>query len=501
MSQIKVSGRDITKGTLKAINVVANATPFGSLISGITELISEITQIYEAAQCNKKICNALLDRAKSAELALESLNRRRQGSEENFRKKEYYHAFLRFEMVLQQIKDFAIDVSQLQGFEKIFKANLVSEKFTQLTNDFDEVMKDLNFTMAISSDEQRINDQKNLKEDLDEMKKFFLEFEERNNKKIDILIEKVSIMNKQILNKANDSTSMINEIRTRQIAQSELKDPFPGQKDDVRGAIFKKVFEECSDVACKPVNLPKEEPKLTNFEYARPITEETSQISNLSKLLNWLAPEKMKGHANYVKAGYSYGLLPNKTIDLNGMDNVYIETTMPDIEFKELEFDNNTFETILPLKEGINLHNKGDDESMQKAWRCFVANADIGNPMAKFWKGYYLSKGYVTDKNLEEAKVLFKKAADYGLPDAQLHYAFTLIEDMKDQEKQKEYLKYLKLSADQGNKEAEYHLGKLYLKGSIVEADREIGLNYLRLAALNDHVKAREFIKKENIDI
>ncbi|CAG8718110.1 9056_t:CDS:2 [Cetraspora pellucida] len=58
--KIKVSGRDITKGTLRAINVVANATPFGSLISGITELISEITQIYEAAHCNKKICNALL---------------------------------------------------------------------------------------------------------------------------------------------------------------------------------------------------------------------------------------------------------------------------------------------------------------------------------------------------------------------------------------------------------------------------------------------------------
>ncbi|CAG8752929.1 14454_t:CDS:2, partial [Cetraspora pellucida] len=112
--------------------------------------------------------------------------------------------------------------------------------------------------------------------------------------------------------------------------------------------------------------------------------------------------------ANYVKADYSYGLLPNKTIDLNGIDSVYIEMTMPNIEFKELEFDNNTFETILPLKEDINLHNISNDES------------------------YYLSKGYVTDKNLEEAKLLFKKAANYWLSDAQLHYVFTLIEDIKD---------------------------------------------------------------------
>ncbi|CAG8827119.1 20873_t:CDS:1, partial [Cetraspora pellucida] len=69
------------------------------------------------------------------------------------------------------------------------------------------------------------------------------------------------------------------------------------------------------------------------------------------------------------------------------------------------------------------------------------------------------------------------------------------------EKKQKEFLKYLKLSADQGNEKAEYHLGKLYLKGSIVEADQEIGLSYLMLAALNDHVKAREFLNRKNIDI
>ncbi|CAG8851250.1 20658_t:CDS:1, partial [Racocetra persica] len=101
-------------------------------------------------QCNKKICGVLLDRVQSAELVLKSLNKKQQENKENFCKKEYYHTFLRFEMVLQQIKDFAIDITQLQGFEKLFKANLVSEKFTQLTNDFDRVMKDLNFTLAIS---------------------------------------------------------------------------------------------------------------------------------------------------------------------------------------------------------------------------------------------------------------------------------------------------------------------------------------------------------------
>ncbi|RIB23564.1 hypothetical protein C2G38_2032631 [Gigaspora rosea] len=113
--------------------------------------------------------------------------------------------------------------------------------------------------MAISSDEQRINDQKNLKEDLDEIKKFFIEFEERNSKRLNMLYEELLILKKQMSNKVNDSTSIINEIRTRQIAPNELKNPFPGQKDDIRGVIVKKVFGEYEDVACKSVTLPKED--------------------------------------------------------------------------------------------------------------------------------------------------------------------------------------------------------------------------------------------------
>ncbi|CAG8462653.1 9021_t:CDS:2 [Gigaspora rosea] len=131
MSQIKVSGLDITKGTLNAINVTANAiTPFGSLISGITE---------------------------------------------------------------------------------------------------------------------------SLKEDLDEMKEDIL------TTNLTQYFEQVSIMNKLILTKANDGTSIINKIQVRKIASNELKDPFPGRKEDLQGVTKKKIFKDYLDVACKPVTLPKEE--------------------------------------------------------------------------------------------------------------------------------------------------------------------------------------------------------------------------------------------------
>ncbi|CAG8793186.1 4260_t:CDS:1, partial [Racocetra fulgida] len=53
--------------------------------------------------------------------------------------------------------------------------------------------------------------------------------------------------------------------------------------------------------------------------------------------------------AKYVNTGYSYGLLPNKSIDLDRMNSICTRMMMPVIEFEELEFDNNAFETIMPL--------------------------------------------------------------------------------------------------------------------------------------------------------
>jgi hypothetical protein len=36
------------------------------------------------------------------------------------------------------------------------------------------------------------------------------------------------------------------------------------------------------------------EPKLTNFEYARLATDSTSNVTNLTEIVHWLAPEKLR---------------------------------------------------------------------------------------------------------------------------------------------------------------------------------------------------------------
>ncbi|CAG8736643.1 1383_t:CDS:2, partial [Acaulospora morrowiae] len=80
---------------------------------------------------------------------------------------------------------------------------------------------------------------------------------------------------------------------------------------------------------------------------------------------------------------------------------------------------------ILPLEEGIDAHKR---KERKKAWECFEIHAELGDPLAKFWKGYYLSEGYCTQKRPEEALALYKEAADANIPEAQLHYAFSMLD-------------------------------------------------------------------------
>src|SRR4051794_17206021 len=88
---------DIAKATLGAVGTVGEAIkPFVPLITVVTVVISEIISIYEDAQYNKKICNALMDRVQTAESAIKTLNRRKQENEKNFLNKEYYKAFVKF---------------------------------------------------------------------------------------------------------------------------------------------------------------------------------------------------------------------------------------------------------------------------------------------------------------------------------------------------------------------------------------------------------------------
>ncbi|KAF0543501.1 kinase-like protein [Gigaspora margarita] len=215
----------------------------------------------------------------------------------------------------------------------------------------------------------------------------------------------------------------------------------------------------------------------------------------------------------YVKPGDLPKIFNDKELDFDGSkfygnDIDCIDQTLP--ELKLLKFYDIEIKEPTPLNEGIKIHQsinkKGPEEEIKKmrkqAWECFEENAKLGNPVAKYWKGYYLWEGYYVDKNKEDAMKLFKEAADNNVPGAQLRYAFALLPDPPStpitKQTQEEFIKYLTFAADNCNPFALFHLGDMYLSGKFqVKKDRDLAIRKLKLAASLGNENAKAILKKE----
>ncbi|CAG8800185.1 19135_t:CDS:2 [Gigaspora margarita] len=317
------------------------------------------------------------------------------------------------------------------------------------------------------------------------------------------------------------------------------------------------------DVRCENILITKAlEPKLANFKYSRTTSATTIDLSRqLNDVIRWMAPEQIKRYSNGKKAGYtfncemfSFGMLiwefcyeriPYQKLDLkeiiNHVTNVWqhephkritlsklfirlekLHTTYPanalgllengalDLheiliekdklpEFNDIELiiNDDFSKPLLSLDEGITLHKKKDHAG---AWKCFNDNAELGSPLAKYWKGYYLYEGYYVQKDINLANMLFKEAADGEIADAQYRYAVSLYPEIKKDDKRNEFLHYLKLAADNKHIDARYNLGDIYLNGKLkVRQNRELGIKYLWLAATKNHEKAKALLKDLNL--
>ncbi|RHZ78091.1 hypothetical protein Glove_168g253 [Diversispora epigaea] len=257
------SNLDETKNILCAVGAVGEAiNPFVPLIRAVTLVISEIMIVYETIQYNKKICDSLMDRINAAEAAIKTLKRRQTENEKNFRNQEYYKSFIRFVNIMERIKAFMVDVSDLNKYQKFLHSGLVKSTFNSLSKDFDKVMTELHFTMAVANDEQRRIDQFALESNIADMTKFL----ERigggiidQNQKINTVLHEVSLM-KEILDHSDSSDK---NIKADKIKSTELNDPLKSKPTDRRGRnsqIIKKIYKNF-EVACKPIDLQNVDPK------------------------------------------------------------------------------------------------------------------------------------------------------------------------------------------------------------------------------------------------
>lgn len=168
--------REALKTSLDCMVVIGNAMDnYFPLLKTVTTMILEIYTIYDNARYNLNICESLMDRVDIAESVIKTLKRRKKNNEENFRKLEYYKSFLRFVDVLKSIKVFIIEVSTIQGYKRFFSANMIRKKFDSLIDEFEVAINELNFTMTVANEEQRIIDQKALERDIEEMTRVIIE--------------------------------------------------------------------------------------------------------------------------------------------------------------------------------------------------------------------------------------------------------------------------------------------------------------------------------------
>ncbi|CAG8545691.1 10875_t:CDS:2 [Diversispora eburnea] len=688
-----LNSMNISPDMTKIVGSVGEITkPFVPLFAAVTLVISEISAIYETVQYNKKICNSLMDRVDAADAAIRTLKRKKAENVINFCKQEYYNSFIRFIYIMERIKKFMVEITNLHSYQKFVHSGSVKDRFDSLAKDFDVVMTELHFTIAVANDAQRKIDQSALESDISDMTKFLERIGDGivdRNQKINTVFLEASLMNKKL----GHPDSSERNIKANKIKSTDLIDPLTSKATDRRvkrnHQVIKKIYKNF-EVACKPIDLqnsdPKETakiqehlailgklrdspniirfyglsyiensdvtvfewaeygslrelyckydiawhvkvrialdicrgfiflhscdilhhdircehimmatglvPKIAKFKYSHVETSPTTDMKDATEIMRWMAPEKLRDSTypytfkceifsfgmllwelvfekipyekwdilkikEYVLAGnrekitwgrassdveklqkglakiivsawqgdpairaslqnifmnlvqladeYCTGketeakLLPDKALDLDGSAVSISDEGGLDLPDMDMDFNIDEIPQIIPLEEGIAAHR---NKEHAKAWKCFLAHADLNNATAKYWKGYYLWEGIEIEKDRKQACELFKEAADDEIADAQLRYAFSLVNNPPVKFDRDIFLKYITKAADNNNPTAQYNLGEVYFYGKLNQKkDEELGKKYLRLAALNNQPKAKEVLQKLGINV
>ncbi|CAG8439057.1 4373_t:CDS:2 [Diversispora eburnea] len=249
-----------------AMQIVGDAIqPFLPLFGTVTNVVDGLYTTYDNAKCNKKICLALIDRVEIVQHAVKSLARKQQENEENFRKQTYYRSWIRFVNVLKTIKKFADEISQQSVFQKFLNANAVKDAFDKNINEFEAVCKDLHFTVAMYSEEQKEQESKQVSEDINILGRVMNDIKEDMKnvlKEINLLssnVEQLKVQSAKRGATSNVENPLNDQYKVPSIEDYELTDP-DGGPDNVRGTkktVIKKIYRGL-EVACKKVqNIEK----------------------------------------------------------------------------------------------------------------------------------------------------------------------------------------------------------------------------------------------------
>ncbi|RIA99615.1 kinase-like domain-containing protein [Glomus cerebriforme] len=149
-------------------------------INHVNKTLYEVIVLYKDAQHNKNITKILLDRFFEANTIVNILR----ANEELF--PSYYYTYLqRLIKVLLNMENYIKEITQYNTVIKFLKTKTIEKKFKDLCKDYDDNIKLLNFTLPIEfkfinpQDEDKI-----LKEDIEELLKFQQVLAEIMNEKV-----------------------------------------------------------------------------------------------------------------------------------------------------------------------------------------------------------------------------------------------------------------------------------------------------------------------------
>ncbi|CAG8437797.1 9683_t:CDS:2 [Scutellospora calospora] len=306
----------------RVIDIVA---PYIPLFDIATKLIKEIIDIHDAAQYNKHICARLMDRVIDAQGAIEKLKRTKKINEEKFKDERFYKTFQRFTNILDDIKEFEIKLSKMGSFKKNIEANLIRDKFINLTKEFDSTMNDLSFSLMIENEEKRRKDAESLKEDFEEMEKILLYTK-------DVFIERTKEVNQ--------------EIRAIKSVLDDKLEKIADRLDD-------------SKIYFKPEKI-----EANQLQICHSPDDRIKRKIKLGELL--IQIEEL--HENYVEPGSLPQIFPDNSLDLEGSET---EDNIEDLEGFEEDFGDCTIgniKTIMPLNEGLKIHHQIKKGEFAEQW-------------------------------------------------------------------------------------------------------------------------------------
>ncbi|GBC01999.1 hypothetical protein RclHR1_04400022 [Rhizophagus clarus] len=207
------------------------------------KIASYILEIYDKAKTNKKICRVFADRVDLALTSINYLKRHMDQNIEKFQEKSYFESFIHFIEVLEKVKNFVEEVSEIKGFKKFFVANVVNQQLNEIRDDFDHCYKSLQLAITIDDVVNRDKENEEIKSDLGQLKGFYEDIKQNfhmTDQKLSIIAAKIEMLEK--------NSSILDKSKPPEIGPENLIEP---EEPIDRNSVILRKYRNL-DVACKP---------------------------------------------------------------------------------------------------------------------------------------------------------------------------------------------------------------------------------------------------------